>query len=127
MLQLLIQLVRDYGDTEPNSIDPEHSAVWQRVLTELWKDGITRHHIADELSLPREEVDTLLFGAVRSYWRTFITTNAEADVATKSSLTAKRLIDRQNIVARCFPCASQHEGHRQPSDEAALQVSDLAE
>jgi len=57
-----IQIERDHGNSEPNALLREKSAVWQMVLTELWKDGITRHSIADELKLPHEEVDTLLFG-----------------------------------------------------------------
>lgn len=57
-----IQIERDYGNKEPNGLSRERSAIWQMVLTELWKEGITRHHIADQLHLPRDEVDTLLFG-----------------------------------------------------------------
>lgn len=56
-----IQIAREYGESEPNSLPRESSAVWQMVLTELWKEGVTRHHIADELHIPRDEVDTLLF------------------------------------------------------------------
>ncbi|MCZ7596081.1 MAG: ImmA/IrrE family metallo-endopeptidase [Hyphomicrobium sp.] len=57
-----IQIERDFGNNEPNGIARERSAVWQMVLTELWRDRITRHHIADDLNLPHDEVDTLLFG-----------------------------------------------------------------
>jgi Zn-dependent peptidase ImmA (M78 family)/DNA-binding XRE family transcriptional regulator len=57
-----IQIEREFGKVEPNGIERERSALWQMVLAELWKDGITRHHIADQLNLPREELDTLLFG-----------------------------------------------------------------
>jgi hypothetical protein len=32
------------------------------VLTELWKDGIARHHIASELCIPDDEMENLLFG-----------------------------------------------------------------
>lgn len=56
-----IQIDRDYA-SEPESMPREKSAVWQMVLTELWREGVTRHHIADQLHLPRDEVDTLLFG-----------------------------------------------------------------
>jgi hypothetical protein len=31
------------------------------MVGELWRDGIRRHQIADQLHLPRDEVDTLLF------------------------------------------------------------------
>lgn len=57
-----IQIARDYGDAEPASMSRERSAIWQMVLTEMWREGVTRHHIADELRIPRDEVDTLLFG-----------------------------------------------------------------
>lgn len=57
-----IQIARDYGDSEPASIPRERSAIWHMVLTEMWREGVTRHHIADELHIPRDEVDTLLFG-----------------------------------------------------------------
>lgn len=57
-----IQINRNYGKSEPHGIPPERSSVWQRVLTELWKDGITRNHIAAELDFPSEELENLLFG-----------------------------------------------------------------
>jgi Zn-dependent peptidase ImmA (M78 family)/DNA-binding XRE family transcriptional regulator len=57
-----IQIERDFGSVEPDGLSRERSAIWQMVLTELWRDGITRHHIADALNLPHDEVDTLLFG-----------------------------------------------------------------
>lgn len=57
-----IQINRSYGTSEPNGLPPERSSIWQMVLTELWKDGITRDRIASELDLPPEEVSNLLFG-----------------------------------------------------------------
>jgi Zn-dependent peptidase ImmA (M78 family)/DNA-binding XRE family transcriptional regulator len=57
-----IQIGSEYGETEPNGMERERSAVWQMVLKELWREGVTRHHIADELNIPRAEMDTLLFG-----------------------------------------------------------------
>lgn len=57
-----IQIAREYGDSEPSSMPRERSAIWQMVLTDMWREGVTRHHIADELHLPRDEMDTLLFG-----------------------------------------------------------------
>ena len=32
------------------------------VLTDLWKDGIARHHIASDLCIPDSEMESLLFG-----------------------------------------------------------------
>jgi Zn-dependent peptidase ImmA (M78 family)/DNA-binding XRE family transcriptional regulator len=57
-----IQLNRTYKNSEPAGLPPERSSVWQQVLTDLWKNGVTRDRIADDLSFPREEVETLLFG-----------------------------------------------------------------
>lgn len=58
----VIQINRNFGTKEPFGIDPEKSAVWQMVLTELWKDRISRSHIATELHLPSEELEGLIFG-----------------------------------------------------------------
>lgn len=74
-----IQIARDYGDAEPASMSRERSAIWQMVLTEMWREGVTRHHIADELRIPRDEVDTLLFG---------LTGDAAPPPGEKSSLKA---------------------------------------
>jgi Zn-dependent peptidase ImmA (M78 family) len=57
-----IQINRNYGSGEPNGLPPERSSIWQMVLTELWKDGITRNDIATDLHIPAEEVENLLFG-----------------------------------------------------------------
>ena len=57
-----IQVNRRYRTSEPDPLPAERSSVWQMVLTELWRDGLTRSRIAEELSLPADEVDSLLFG-----------------------------------------------------------------
>lgn len=57
-----IEIERNFGNAEPNGIEREHSSVWEMVLTELWRDGIARPHIAKELCIPQEELDNLLFG-----------------------------------------------------------------
>lgn len=57
-----IQINRKYGKAEPNGLPPERSAVWQKVLTDLWREGVTRNHIAGDLCLPSEEIENLLFG-----------------------------------------------------------------
>lgn len=49
-----------YRTVEPRERDPERSAVWQKVLELLWKDGITKSHIAKELHLPIDEVEALI-------------------------------------------------------------------
>jgi len=57
-----IQVNRQYGTTEPEGLPPERSSVWQMVLTELWREGITKNHIASQLNIPPEELEDLLFG-----------------------------------------------------------------
>jgi len=53
---------RKYGVDEPNGLLPERSIVWQTILTELWKEGVTKSHIAARLSIPSDEMENLLFG-----------------------------------------------------------------
>lgn len=57
-----IQLNWNYGKTEPDGLPPERSSVWQMVLTDLWKEGIAKSHIADKLDIPDDELENLLFG-----------------------------------------------------------------
>jgi Zn-dependent peptidase ImmA (M78 family) len=59
-----IQLNRRFKNSEPNGLPPERSSVWQMVLTELWKERVSRNHIAIKLALPQEELENLLFGLV---------------------------------------------------------------
>lgn len=57
-----IQINRKYGLEEPNGLSPERSSVWQMILTELWKEGVTKSHIAAQLNVPSDETENLLFG-----------------------------------------------------------------
>jgi Zn-dependent peptidase ImmA (M78 family)/DNA-binding transcriptional regulator YiaG len=47
---------------EPFGIEPETSQVWRKILTDLWRQGITIDHISDELKIPERELSNLLFG-----------------------------------------------------------------
>jgi Zn-dependent peptidase ImmA (M78 family)/transcriptional regulator with XRE-family HTH domain len=49
-----------YRTEEPRERIPEKSAVWQKVLELLWKDGVTKSHIAKELCLPIDEIEALI-------------------------------------------------------------------
>jgi Zn-dependent peptidase ImmA (M78 family) len=49
-----------YRTTEPHERAPEKSAVWQKVLESLWKDGVTKSHIAKDLCLPIDEIEALI-------------------------------------------------------------------
>jgi Zn-dependent peptidase ImmA (M78 family)/DNA-binding XRE family transcriptional regulator len=53
---------KGYRTCEPEGIDRETSDVWKKVLTALWKEGITQFDIARSLYIPEEEVRGLLFG-----------------------------------------------------------------
>lgn len=49
-----------YRTEEPNERSPEKSAVWQKTLDLLWKDGVTKSHIARDLRLPVDEIEALI-------------------------------------------------------------------
>ena len=53
---------KGYRRAEPFGIPREHSVVWQKVLTALWNDRITKADIAKELHVPPEEIENLVFG-----------------------------------------------------------------
>ena len=55
-----------FRTNEPNELPREESVIWRKVFTELWSDGITKNTIAQELNLPFEEVENLLFGLLGS-------------------------------------------------------------
>jgi len=47
---------------EPNGMASETSQVWTKVLTDLWKQGMSLSRIAEDLKLPERELNSLLFG-----------------------------------------------------------------
>lgn len=55
-----------YRTSEPNERPPERSTVWQKILEMLWRDGITKSHIAKELCLPIDEIEALIGPLVTS-------------------------------------------------------------
>lgn len=57
-----IQINRKYGTTEPFGLPPERSSIWQMILTELWKEGITKSWVASQIAIPPDELENLLFG-----------------------------------------------------------------
>lgn len=57
-----IELGKLGRSSEPNGIDPETSQVWQKILTDLWRLGITLTHVARDLMVPERELSNLLFG-----------------------------------------------------------------
>ena len=51
-----------YRRQEPFPIGREYSVVWQKVLTTLWNERVTKETVAKELFIPVEELENLLFG-----------------------------------------------------------------
>lgn len=56
---------RGYRSEEPRSIPRESSTVWKRVLNELWKEKTTQAEIAEQLNIPPQEIEGLLFGILQ--------------------------------------------------------------
>jgi len=57
-----IELNKIGREKEPFGIEPETSQVWQKILTDLWRQGITIPKISAQLSIPEGEISNLLFG-----------------------------------------------------------------
>lgn len=53
---------RGYRTGEPLGVERETSTLLPKVFSALWSKGITRNDIANDLNLPWEEVETLVFG-----------------------------------------------------------------
>src|ERR1700722_11745828 len=51
-----------YRTAEPFGIAREQSVIWQKVLTALWKERVTKEEIAQALHVPSHEIENLLFG-----------------------------------------------------------------
>ena len=50
------------SEPEP-CIERERSLLFEKIFTQLWKQGITRQHVAQQLCMPLAELDTLTMGA----------------------------------------------------------------
>ena len=57
-----IQIRQNFGNSEPDGLPQERSQIWQTVLTEMWREGVSKHHIARQLHIPHGELENLLFG-----------------------------------------------------------------
>jgi Zn-dependent peptidase ImmA (M78 family)/DNA-binding XRE family transcriptional regulator len=55
---------RGYRTNEPEPIGRETSVIWRQVFSDLWRDKITREHIASDLFIPASELENLVFGLV---------------------------------------------------------------
>lgn len=52
---------RGYRTGEPVGVERETSAVWKKVLTQLWSERVTKNDIADDLHLPLDELEDLIW------------------------------------------------------------------
>jgi hypothetical protein len=57
-----IRLRKEYKNAEPEGIEFEKSFLFEKIFLELWKDRITREHIAQDLKLPVDELNGIIFG-----------------------------------------------------------------
>jgi len=59
---ICIEIAKRGKDFEPNEAPREASALLPQLFTSLYKDGMSRTHIARELAIPTSELEQLLFG-----------------------------------------------------------------
>lgn len=52
---------RGYRSSEPIGVPRESSIVWKKVLTQLWRDGVTKNDIASRLHIPLDELEGLIW------------------------------------------------------------------
>jgi Zn-dependent peptidase ImmA (M78 family)/DNA-binding XRE family transcriptional regulator len=53
---------RGFRHGEPDGIERETSAVWRKVLTQLWSERTTKEEIAANLRIPLDELESVLWG-----------------------------------------------------------------
>ena len=53
---------RGYRTSEPLPMQREESVLWKKVFEELWKDRLTRDHVAAQLDVPSDEISSLVGG-----------------------------------------------------------------
>jgi Zn-dependent peptidase ImmA (M78 family)/DNA-binding XRE family transcriptional regulator len=51
-----------YRTKEPNTRSREESVLWKKVFESLWKERLTKDHVARKLCLPSDEIESLLSG-----------------------------------------------------------------
>jgi Zn-dependent peptidase ImmA (M78 family)/DNA-binding XRE family transcriptional regulator len=70
-----------YRTSEPFGILREQSVIWQKLLTTLWAEKITKKEIAEQLNIRVAEVENLLFGLANNL--------TNLDAPTRSSTRLK--------------------------------------
>jgi Zn-dependent peptidase ImmA (M78 family)/DNA-binding XRE family transcriptional regulator len=53
---------RGFRSGEPGGIEREASRIWQKILTQLWAERRTKNEIADNLHIPLDELEGLIWG-----------------------------------------------------------------
>lgn len=53
---------RGYRTGEPGGAERETSAIWRKVLSQLWAERTTKHEIAEVLNIPMDELEGLIWG-----------------------------------------------------------------
>lgn len=53
---------RGYRSAERDGVERETSAIWKKVLAQLWSEGKTKAKIGSDLHLPTNEVESLIWG-----------------------------------------------------------------
>jgi Zn-dependent peptidase ImmA (M78 family)/DNA-binding XRE family transcriptional regulator len=61
-----IELNRLGRESEPEPMQRETSQIWTKVLTALWREGVTMSRIASDLNVPERELNNLLFNIATS-------------------------------------------------------------
>lgn len=57
---------RGYRTSEPIGIDRETSIVWKKILSHLWENKITKNDIANDLNIPLDELEGLIWNLTGS-------------------------------------------------------------
>lgn len=51
-----------YRSQEPQALPRERSTLWLKVFESLWKDKLTKDHVAKALSIPSDEIEAIVGG-----------------------------------------------------------------
>lgn len=52
---------RGYRSSEPDGVERETSVVWKKILTQLWAEKLTKNDIANDLHIPLDELEGLIW------------------------------------------------------------------
>lgn len=59
---ICININKRFRVSEPEPINREESVIWKRIFDEMWKERISKNHIAKSINVPLEEIENLVFG-----------------------------------------------------------------